>query len=270
MIPFTNRGITWGIFVKKEIIYMPNEIFSDFQNNFESSKHIAFTYAYYYYVSYLYRYCHYIDDNGNRNTQPTIKEFLGYATTYKPIDFIIKKDGELDGLGYTATTTDYPLMWEFDAETQELGFNTIGDLKDLDSSYSVMFNDRNFKVKLPVKAFYRHKQDQQRQGWFTGTFYDFKHTHAITYATFKSIVRNKLLGTMGFYIYGYLKHKCDMFPSGYQASSNVLKTKLKIGSAASLFKYINALDEYEFIQVERKPFYLDSTEKEANIYKIPH
>jgi hypothetical protein len=270
MIPFTNRGIIWGIKVQKEIIYMPNEIFSDLQNSIKSSKHIAFAYAYYYYVCYLYRYCHYIDDNGKMITQPAIKEFLGYAATYKPIDFLIKKDGKLDEIGYTETTTNYPLLWKFEAETGELSFESIADLKELDKSFSAFLNKRNFKVKLPVKAFYRYKKDQERQGWFTGTFYNVQYTHSIEYSTFNAIISNKKLGTMGLYLYGYLKHKCSAFPAGYQASANVLRTKLKIGGTASVFKYINALDECNFIEVERKSFSFDSIDKEANTYKIPH
>jgi hypothetical protein len=249
----------------QETIYMPNEIFPDLQAVLDSSKHIAFAYSYYYYICYLYRYCRYIE-NGNKQTQQLIKERLGYAANNKHVDYIIKKDGLLDQAGYTRTTTDFPISWTFDAEGKRLKFETISQLKESDESYSQLYNDRNFKIKIPLKGFYRSQGDEG--GIYTGTFYDVSNTYGIPYSTFKDIIEDDKLGVMGFYLYGFLKYKCAMFRNGYQASRYVLADETKIAGAASIVKYTYALYAKGFIDIERKVFILENAEKEANIYRI--
>lgn len=245
-----------------EIIYLPNEIFTDLQSKLDTSKHIAFAYSYYYYISYLYRYCKYLDDHG-RQTQQQIKAVLGYAATNKSVDFIIKRGGILDQLGYTETTTDFPLSWSYDSETMELRFETILVLKQWDDSYSQMFNDRNFRIKKPLKAFNRQQEDSHDER--TGTFYNVHNTHGIHYDIYNGIIQQ--FGCMGFYLYGFLKHKCDIF-GGYQASQYVLCDKLRITSSSTLFKYTNLLRDAGYIQIERKQFYPNSNDRVANVYKI--
>src|SRR5437763_8036906 len=103
-----------GFTPKEKRIFMPNEIFDDFKSGFDSGVHKAFAYSYYYVVNYLYRYTKY--SFGERFTQPEIMEFLGYSASNKKLNYITKKDGLLDQIGYTKTTTDYPVQWNFDSD----------------------------------------------------------------------------------------------------------------------------------------------------------
>lgn len=240
---------------------MPNEIFLDLKKNICNSSQTAFAYSYIYYITYLYRYCKYIDDNGKKITQENIKEFLGYSPKNKKVDFIIKKGGILDNLHYTKTTTDYPLRYYYDSQ-DILCFDTI-------SNYSfIKKNNRNYKIKKPLKSFYR-TQEYPLTNQLTGTFYEVEHAHRIDFSTFTSIVKEKELGTTGFYLYAFLKHKNDLFKTGYQRSSMKIGNEIGL-SDTTVRKYISLLESHYLINVERKVFDItfSNEEYEANIYNV--
>lgn len=246
-----------------EHVYLPNEVFIDLKRHISNSSQTAFAYSYLYYITYLYRYCKFIDDNGFRVTQECIKHFLGYSPKNKKVDFIIKKGGLLDNLNYTKTTTNYPIQFLYNS-LDILYFETISDYK----SILHKLNDRNFKIKKPLKAFYRTEESVLDRE-LTGTFYAFENTHRIDYTNFHSIILDKELGTLGFYLYGYLKHKNDMFKSGYQRS--YIKIGKEIGfSEKTVRKYANLLESHHLINVERRKFDMTLKEEdyEANIYNV--
>lgn len=231
---------------------MPNEIFLDLQSKLKNANHIAFAYSYYYLISTLYRYCKY---DGTNFTQSHIKSLLGYAATNKQIDYIIKKNGVLDQINYTQSITDYPYSWSYDTE---LSFDMWSTIKQSDPDL-YKFNDRNYKIKYPMKCFHRTDESRQEQ-IYDGTFYEIENTHSITIDTFSQII-NSELGVTGFYLYAYLKHKCDMHKE-YSRLSHLLAedTKLK---QTSLKQYISILEHHNLIQVKR-----DSSHKDANAYTI--
>jgi hypothetical protein len=246
-----------------EYVYMPNEIFFDLKLNIPNSSQIAFSYSYIYYITFLYRYCKYIDNNGIKVTQGLIKQFLGYSPKNKKIDYIIKKGGILDNMNYTVTTTDYPLQYLYDRENTLL-FENISAYKGIIKN----LNDRNFRIKIPLKSFFRTPLDYE-EGNLTGTFYEVENTHRIDYQTFHSIVTDKELGTVAFYLYGYLRHKTNLFPTGYQRSAEKIGRETGL-SERTIRKYINLLESHYLIHVERKLFNLhyDEEDYEANIYNI--
>lgn len=246
-----------------EHVYMPNEVFIDLQLNIHNSPQTAFAYAYLYYITYLYRYCKYIDNNGNKVTQEDVKEFLGYSRKNKKIDYIIKKGGILDNLQYTETTTDYPLQFLYN-EHNSIYFETIADFKGVIRN----LNDRNFKIKKPLRAFYRSLRAIEDKE-LTGTFYEVENTHRIDFDTFNSIMLDKNMGAIGFYIYGYLKHKNDIFKMGYQRSFEKMSAELGM-SDKTIRKYTTLLESNGLLTVERKVFdiNLDEEEYEANIYNV--
>lgn len=246
-----------------EHVYLPNEVFHELQTNIENSRQIAFAYSYLYYITYLYRYCKYIDGDGEKVTQERIKEYLGYSPKNKKVDYIVKKNGLLDNLNYTKTTTDYPIQYFFD-ENDILSFDTIDKYKDTIKN----INDRNFKIKIPLKGFYRSHTDVL-DNLLTGTFYEVENTHRVDFGRFESILKNPKLGVVGFLIYGYLKHKNDIFTKGYQRSFEKIGLDLNM-SEKTVRKYIDLLEENVFIKVERKSFkfHSDSDTYEANIYNI--
>jgi hypothetical protein len=246
-----------------EHIYLPNEVFTDLKLHIPNGSQTAFAYSYLYYITYLYRYCKYISDNGDKVTQEAIKEVLGYSPKNKKVDYIIKKGGVLDNLMYSETTTDYPIQYFYD-DDDLLTFETISNYKGIIKN----LNDRNFKIKKPLRAFHRSlKAIEDKE--LSGTFYEVENTHRIDFRVFLTIIMNGDLGTAGFYLYGYLKHKNDIFKSGYQRSYEKLGFDTGF-SEKTVRKYVNLLEFNNLISVERKLFdiKLSQEDYEANIYNV--
>lgn len=276
-------------------IYLPNEILNDFINpiteartaqiksndknndknnndknsKVESSKtrimtHVAFAYSYYYYITYLYRYCKFYDNNGNKVTQKEIKKTLGYSPVYKHLDYIIKRGGILDLLGYTETTTNIPLMWNVD-DFNQVNFTTSKQM----SKGSFKNSDRNFSGKKPIKAFYRN-EESIRENVQDGTFFDTRNTHKIPFQIFKEFMKKEKLQTVGFYLYGYLVHMCNMYNNEFQASYSRIAKETGL-HRTTVVNYLNAMEDEELINVVHQEFKFDredNEEKLANIYSI--
>ena len=179
-------------------IYIHNEIFEDLKPLYEKgSSHVAFAYSYYYLICWLYRYAKY----GELHIDvKLIKEILGYNATNKKLDYLIKKGGLLDEIGLTETSTDYPLLWTF--ENEDLEFTMLSDFDDEIRKYYYQQKGKNYKVKIPVKALSRNGEN--------GTFYDIGYTHEMGFDTFVTCMESEL-GCSGFYLFGYLKYRCDKF-----------------------------------------------------------
>jgi hypothetical protein len=224
-------------------IYMPNEIFEDMKSDIDKAPHIAFSYSYYYLISYLYRYCEY-----EGQTQSIIKEKLGYNPKEKRVDYLIKKDGVLDKIGYTQTTTNYPIGWYMD-EDSFVQFETIDDYKKEYGTSSII-SDRNFKVKYPVKMFHR-SEVSLGDLVLDGTLYDVSSTHKLEYKMFQLCMSEEKLGTMAFYIYGWLKHKTDVFGE-YAVSGRKLAGELGM-SEPTLFKYTKEMEDV-LIKIDHRKF----------------
>jgi hypothetical protein len=244
-----------------EHIYLPNEVFQDLQDAIGNSRQTAFAYSYLYYTTYLYRYCKYIDDNGEKMTQDAIKFYLGYAPKNKKVDYIIKKGGILDNLFYTETTTDYPIQFLYD-DNDIIIFETISQYKN-----NIRINDRNFRIKKPTRAFHRSLRAIEESD-LTGTFYEVENTHRIDFKVFERIIAHPDLGVVAFYLYGYLKHKNDIFKSGFQRSYMRIGEDLGM-SDRTVYKYVKSLENNGFIFVEHKEFNLHNNDNlEANIYNV--
>ena len=165
-------------------IYMPNEIFEDLKSVIKNSPHLAFAYSYIYLVHWLYRYTKYTSSK-SIITNEHIKEILGYNSKTKGLDYLIKKNGLLDELGYTLTTNDIPLHWKYD-KYDGLEFTLLHDsiAEELEINPSLTKGDilkvyqipRKYNVKLPVKAFDRYSNDD-----IDGTFYEVSNTHLIPF-----------------------------------------------------------------------------------------
>lgn len=235
---------------KEQYIYMPNEIFDDIQNNLPTT-HAAFAYSYYFLISYLYRYAKY---SSHKFTQPELKQFLRYSLTNTKIDFIIKRGGVLDAIGYTTTTNDYPVTWTL--HDRELSFTYLSDLKK-SGIYSE--NDKNYRIKLPIKAFYRQKE-AENIGYNNGTFFEIDNTHRLSIRSFINAMENTEVGTMGFYIYAFLKERSDKFKDGVYVSNQQITEKLNL-SPATVSKYIKILEENRYISVKRSHFMSGSANK---------
>lgn len=199
--------------------------------------------------------------------QKQLKALLGVSEINKRLDYIIKKDGVLDQVGYTETTLDYPLYWELNPLTRVVEFSTVNELKQSDIlPYAI--NDRNYKIKKPVKAFHRTDKDRQ-EGLLTGTFYDIQNTHEIPVLVFQKLIQHPQIGVIGTYLYGFLKMKNDYYGGAYVVEWNKFIKQTRL-SNSTLYKYLGVLEREGFIEVRRQKFVFgkSSIDRKANEYRV--
>ena len=239
-------------------IYIHNEIFQELKAiHNKGSSHVAFAYSFYYLICYLYRYTKYSDPNIYIKS---IKEILGYNRDNKKIDYLIKNNGVLDELGLTYSSTDYPITWSF--VDGELEFFM---LSQMDTDFKQIINKgRNTKIKVPVKAIHRNGDIEI----LDGTFYEIEYTHEIPFVIFSLCMKNKELGCNGFYLYGYLKYRCDKF---IEYNSSLERIGNEIGmSKNTVDKYLTNLCQFGIIKRKDNKCKLLNGEyyKKANTYSI--
>lgn len=235
---------------------MPNEIFEDLKQHINIGKHVAFAYTYYYFISYLYRYCKWYIDKPM--TQSDIKSKLGLSSVEKRVDYLIKKNGVLDKMNYTLTTGDYPVEWT--TENDILEFTMISELRERHSIQTII-TERALKVKCPIRCFSRSGDIDSNL--LDGTFYDVSNTHDIRYDKFEHCMNNEKLGYMGFYIYSYIKHKNDIY-GAYTIEAR--RTEDKLGVSYGTFKkYTDELEACGLMKIRREKFVGEGGK--ANKYK---
>lgn len=262
-------------FSKKENdLFMPNEIFNELKKSLRgNSSHISFAYSYTYLTTWLYRYAKYGDKNMIID-QKKLKEILGYSPSYKKVDFIIKKDGLLEQMKILETTTDYPVFWIFEDKYEGVKFEYLSDFKD-DEMYPYIHIGKNFKVKRPIRAFTRHVYDEEsielyeNEGYEDGTFYELHNTHLIPFEVFLYSMSNKDVGVIGFYLWSYLKMKCQIYNGGYDVSFDELEIETGI-SRSTVAKYLKSLKQYRMVSFyhnqECFSLALKDEDKKANTY----
>lgn len=242
---------------------MPSEIFNDLKPlHSKGSSHVAFAYSFYYLISWLYRYAKYGELNIDTGM---IKQVLGYSKTYPEINYIIKKNGFLDQIGYTVSSTDYPIAWSFN--NGDIDFTL---LSDLDSELRKIIQSRkgkNYKIKIPVKAIWRN-EDSQIEGIEDGTIYEIEYTHEMPFDVFMKCMSNKRIGIEGFYIYGYLKYRCDKFGE-FNASMDKLANDTGM-SRSTVNRYTGALMKEGLISYRENECKVieGKFKKQANSYSI--
>jgi hypothetical protein len=244
-------------------VYVPNEIFQDLKDSeMNRSNHLAFAYSYYYLCCWLYRYCKY----GHANIDvKMVKGMLGYSPNSKDIDFIIKKNGILDQMGYTFSSTDYPIAWDFN--NGDILFTMLSELEDDIRKMVREQKGKNYKIKIPVKGLWRDKQSED-EGIEDGTFYDISNTHMIPYDVFDKCMNDKELGCTGFYLYGYLKYRCQWHEK-YNSSFEHIGNDTGV-SKNTVEKYLFKLEQKGLVNREEgESRFIDGQfKRDANTYKI--
>lgn len=258
---------------QEEVIFMPNEIFEDLKKAIttQCSKHIAFAYSYYFLVMYLYRYA----KHGSNDFKKTLlKQLLGYAPKSMAVDFIVKKNGLLNQLGYTEVSSDFPIQWHFTKsdsvaflhgmEADFLEFTMYSELEDRK-------NMRNRKIDVPVKGLYRTKESEC-DDYLDGTFYDQKNTHKIGIEEFIHCMSNEELGVEGFYLYSLIKHKNNLFQGFWNISQEKLVGLSGLGRDKCK-NVLQALRQYRMIEATVVPWVKDRPEyakTKSNGYRVNH
>lgn len=103
---------------KESNIFLPNEIFSDLQDYITDGKEIAYAYSYIYLTQFLYRNCKYFNTKELIDVN-VIKQILGYSKSNRTMNYITKKGGLLDEIGYLESTKDFPMTWTFEKSSGE-------------------------------------------------------------------------------------------------------------------------------------------------------
>lgn len=245
-------------------VFMPNEIFEDLQKSEIKSLHTPVAYSYYYLINWLYRYTKY-DVPMIDNKQ--IKEILGYHPDQKTIDYIMKKNGELDKIGYTETVKDFPILWELD-EFEGLKFTMFSEMDEFYQSEVKQHLSRKYSIKFPIKAFVR-EYDEEGNIDQEGTFYDISDTHCIPFEIFIYCMANDKLGCTAFYLYSFISKMNDKFSEGWDVP--IQKMALQTGiSKKTLERYLDQLNQYKMIETIHNQEYfclaLDPSERKANTY----
>lgn len=221
---------------KESKIYMPNEIFYDLGGEIEDGNHIPFAYSYIYLCTWLYRHTkHFNPDVYDNNI---IKQILGYDKSNRTLNYLIKKNGLLDEIGYLESVRDFPISWEI--EDKQLVFHMFSDYPD----YPVKMSNRFF-LKYPVTAFTRKELDNDEY-YMEGTFYNVTNTHMIPFEVFLFCMSKKELGVSAFYMYSYLKYRCDVDGGKCDISISLLSDELKL-SLTTTKKYLSLLKSYKMI-----------------------
>jgi len=231
---------------KESQVFLPNEIFDDLQGYITNGAQLAYAYSYLYLTQFLYRNCKYFDNktliDGN-----IIKQVLGYSESNRTMNYITKKGGLLDSIGYTETTKDIPLSWDFKKDDGEgLSFYMSSNVEK-----GTLDIPKIFFLKKPLKAFERTLEHVDKDGLITeeemqGTFYNVTQTHSVDFDVFMYCMANKEIGTTGFYLYSWLKHKNEIF-SGYDVSYEKLSDETGL-PRRTMIQYLDALKSYRLIR----------------------
>ena len=252
-------------------VYMPNEIFDNLIIlKGQTSKHIAFAYTYYYFITWLYRYAKYEKFVINKQQ---LLSFLGYNGNTGRLDYIIKKNGVLDNLGLTITTTNYPVYASYETDVSELNFTLLED-NDIESQkHYKKRHSSKYTIKYPVLAFERPqllKSDKEESNLeaeyeiVEGTFYDISNTHLVDFRVFLFCMSKKDLGCTAFYIWSYLQMKKQIF-NKYDAVLQRIADETYL-SEKTVERYHNAMRGYNMIEVihNQKYFSLALENRKAN------
>lgn len=249
-------------------VFMPNEIFEDLQNNMKNGTHIAFAYSFYYLISWLYRYTKYLYTVENIKD---IKSILGYNPNAKTVDYIIKKNGILDIMGYTSTKRDFPIIWHFKDDIydfEELSFTMFSEDKELLPTDFLNKVTNRFVIKEPIKAFYRTKEDYE-EGHENGTFFEVENTHLIPFEVFMYCMTNENLGCTGFYLYSYIKMQNQRYKGAYDCPMLTLAENTGLANR-TMKDYLSQLRQYKLVEgIHNQEFFctaLDKGKRKANSY----
>jgi DNA-binding transcriptional ArsR family regulator len=251
---------------KESKLHLPNVIFDELQAEFKGKKanHIGFAYSYVYYITWMWRYTKYgvidsydyvADKTSHTPLKPLAKRVMGLSESNKTYDYIVKKGGVLESLGYTEQVKFAPVALREGFKREAFGMNDIADAYVYENEFDETINRKSNKPDRPVRG-YHSSLEALEYGILDGTFYESHNSHNVPVEAFVKCMTNENLGTIAFYVYGLLCHKTDMFKQGYNASRDAL-VSLSGLPKSTISKVLKALEEEGLISVNHAKFIVD-------------
>lgn len=249
-------------------IFIPNDIFERLRNEEKLTKkgkrtstYVDVAYSYLFYMAWLYRNAKYGVMADSDSDVGRIKEVLGYSTTNKEINLITGKNGVLDGMGLLKAEPfkKAPILYTYEDDVIEFQY-----VEDVD--YIEIKNKRKF-IKYPVFAF-ESEDGEYGCGTLNGGIDggNTANTHHVDFDVFARCMTNKELGTGAFYIYSFLKHKCDVAGGSIEIAYDTIQQQTGM-LESSTKKAIEGLRKYGLVTCYPAPFIVGADEGEgANIY----
>ena len=270
-------------------IFLPNSIFEELSYNIDiteskrGSEHIAYAYSYVYLISYLYRYAKYCK---HLYKEEELKEILQTPKDNKHKAYITKKGGVLNQLKYIEKEKDYPILVHYN----EFGIAGLLFRKNYGDKVEPIFHmnseliesfggddfippnvtktlTKNHTINFPYRAFHAPTKYVDDDGKLIqnlnptqfdneGYFFNVEDTHSIEIEVFMFCMSREDLGTLGFYLYAFLKHKTDIFKRGFDCSKKKMSELTGI-KPTSLLVTLKTLEEYNMIYNSHEPYYLN-------------
>lgn len=271
-------------FDKHGKVFMPNNIFSKFSDKeiFVTRKknrttgewemknyktpHVAEAYSYLYLNTWLYRNAKYGAMDGQFTTVGGLKELIGYSADNKTLNYIISKDGILDGLGLTKTLKfkEAPLTY-----TMEEGFVDFSLYSQYEGTDGIDLNFGSKTFKYPVFAL-EDVDGEYGYGTFNGGLDggNIANTTHVDFEVFKKCMTNTNLGCTAFYIYSYLKSRCDMNNGVIEVGLDKITERTGVGRGAR-DKALKFLKAHGLITCLPASFYIGAGKGDgASVYYV--
>ncbi|SME30646.1 hypothetical protein BACERE00175_04426 [Bacillus cereus] len=190
----------------------------------------------------------------------SLKELIGFSKTEKRINYIINKDGVLDDLGLTRTIPykDAPARFQFNEDVIE--FYTVSDEK-------ISITNNRQIVKEPVFAL-ENSDGEYGYGTFFGSMDNdnIANTHNVDFEVFIKCMTNDKLGTDAFYLYSFLKHKCDVSGGSIEIALTTISQQTGI-TRGKRNDALENLKKYNLIHCTPATYIIDGEPDGASIYK---
>lgn len=262
---------------RENYLLMPNEVVNTLAKSdmFKGNKaqHISVAYSYLYLNTWMYRYAKYGEVDLDITTVKGIKNLLGLSPTSVSYDYIFKKNGVLDELGLTKTLPfgQAPVQWEL-LDDEMIEFQQFDELsEDLQQVVVGDVSTRRRQIKYPVLAMEERSPIEDVE--VNGTFYPAgkEYTHQIPFNAFVKCVTNEEIGTIGFYLYSFIRSRYGKNDSVQISFKTIARES---GMAEStITKYMMALREYGLIGVDVEDYVVgremaEGLETKSNTYWI--
>lgn len=250
-------------------IFIPNDIFERLRDEEKLTKkgkrtstYVDVAYSYLFYMAWLYRNAKYGVMADSDSDVGRIKEVLGYSATNKEINHITGRNGVLECMGLLKAEPfkKAPITYSYNNGMIEFQY-----VEDVD--YIEIKNKRKF-IKYPIFGLERFGEDEFGYGTFNAKLdnANIANTHHVDFDVFARCMTNKELGTGAFYIYSFLKHKCDVAGGNIEIAYDTIQQQTGM-LEGSTKKAIEGLRKYGLVTCTPAPFIVGADEGEgANIY----